>query len=159
MQSLNIGKRNVAQAWLQGWERELNKTWVNQEKVKWYINIYSKQVAHYETIAQELDTLHAQNPTETLLILCFSEYNENSQRWGTRRIACHSVRDAFETYDALSITAQKHYHFTTGILELRSREEERRIKELQNQIDEYERRLNNLKEEFDILTKGEEDEY
>lgn len=151
MRSLNIVKRNYDYLYLKGWKEERNKKWVNQNMVERQIHYYTKLIAHWEAIEKEIDNLHAQNPNNNLIILCFSEYDEDGCLWNTQRIVCHSTRDAIETYEALSTEAHRHLRNTTGAIELRSREEEQYIEELQKQINELRAKLDSLMEEFVAL--------
>lgn len=157
MKSLNIVKRNYDYLYLEGWKEERNKKWVNQNMIERQIHRYTKLIARWEAIEKEIDNLHAQNPNNNLIILCFSNSDEDGCLWSTRRIACHSVQDAIETYETLSAEAHRHHCNTTGVIELRSQEEERRVEELQSQITELRVKLDSLMEEFDTLTKEEED--
>lgn len=158
MRGFNIIKRNYNYAhlvWLKSLKNERN---LEQNFVEQKIHDYEERVAHCEAIEKEIDNLHAHDPDNNLLVLCFSEYNKSGYLWNARRITCHSVQDAIETYETLSAEAHKLYYNTTGIIELRSREEEQYIEELQNQIDELKEKLDNLIVEFDTLTKEEEDD-
>lgn len=160
MKSLNIVKRNYALFYLQDWKYDLDKCKGDKTIIKQRVNYFLKLVAHYEAIEKELDTLHLQDPNNNLLILYFSEYSAYKCLWDTQRIACHSTREAIETYTTLSAEAHKRCHYTSGTIELRSPEEERHIKELQNQITRLKAELDNLMEEFSTLTReGEDNEY
>lgn len=147
MISLNIDKRNYDYLYLKGWKEDRNRKWVNQNMVERQIHHYTKLVVRWEAIEKEIDSLHAQNPNNNLIILCFSNSDEDDCLWSTQRIACHSVQDAIETYETLSAEACN----PTGTIELRSREEEQYIEELQKQINELRAKLDSLMEEFVTL--------
>lgn len=149
MRSLNIVKRNYILNRFESLKNEHSNLDIEQKKC-----YYEKYVAPYEAIEKEIDNLHTHDPDNSLLVLCFSEYDEDGCLWNTRRITCHSVQDAIETYETLSAEA---HCATTGVIELRSREEEQYIEELQKQINELRAKLDSLMEEFVTLTKEEED--
>lgn len=142
MKSLNIVKRNYILNWFEGLKNGHSNLDIEQKK-----SYYEKYVAPYEAIEKEIDSLHTHDPDNNLIILCFSEYDEDSCLWSARRITCHSVQDAIETYETLSAEACN----PTGTIELRSREEEQYIEELQKQINELRAKLDSLMEEFVTL--------
>ena len=153
MRSLNIVKRNYILNRFESLKNGHSNLDIEQKKC-----YYEKYVAPYEAIEKEIDSLHTHDPDNNLIILCFSKYDEDSCLWNARRITCHSIQDAIETYEALSAEAHKRCHYTSGTIELRSPEEEQRIKELQNQITRLKAELDNLMEKFSTLTREEENE-
>lgn len=148
MKSFSINRRNYILNWFKSLKNGHSNLDIERQKC-----YYERYVAPYKAIEKEIDNLHAHDPDNNLIILRFSKYYEDSCLWNARRIACHSVQNAIETYEA----AHRHYCNTTGVIELRSQEEERHIEELQNQITELRAKLDSLMEEFDTLTKEEED--
>lgn len=142
MKSLNIAKRNYILNRFESLKNGHSNLDIEQKKC-----YYEKYVAPYEAIEKEIDNLHTHDPDNNLIILCFSKYDRDSCLWNARRITCHSVQDAIETYETLSAEACD----TTGVIELRSREEEQYIEELQKQINELRAKLDSLMEEFVAL--------